>query len=370
MKRRVACGLLTVAFLVPVGPASAQKAAPKKSPYVKLAEAFPEAEKLARRRDEAQNLPLFLTTDPLSLSLTADFKAVNRERVENSAKRFDATLSVGGRSIPVRLGTRGHARLRQTTCAWAPLRVEFPSDAVAGTVFDGQRALKLVTHCRDTSVFEQYVLQEYLAYRMLNLLTPRSFRARLVRMTYGDAAAGKPLTTRFGMFIEDDDDVARRMESRSIDVPNVLFKDLDPDTLTLMSLFEYLIGNTDYSIIRLHNVRILQDRKRLLYPVPYDFDFSGLVEAVYSAPDRRLGIESVRDRLYRGPCRTPAEFEPAFERFRARKDEMLALFDSLPELQPSNRKQARQYIEDFYSTIDRKDRVKRLLIDSCTKSGM
>ena len=157
-------------------------------------------------------------------------------------------------------------------------------------------------------------MREYLVYRIFNLLTPRSFRARLAKATYVDAASGMPLTTRYGMFLEDDDDVARRMDGRIAELFNASFKEVDAESQTLMFLFEYMIGSTDLSIIKLHNVRLVQDRARVLYPVPYNFDLSGLVDTSYSLVDKRLGIASVRDRLYRGPCRTAANWSRRWRR--------------------------------------------------------
>ena len=374
MKKLTICGVILAAFVLSVSTPSAQAPAPaKKTPYQKMAEPWPDAAAIAARRTAAENRPLFNGNDPLALVLTSDFKALGKERNENSLKRFEATIAVGSdpaaTGVPVKLGTRGHSRLRSVTCGFPPIRVEFPETGTAGTPFDGQKNLKLVTHCRDVDDYEQYVLQEYLAYRVFNLITPRSFRARLAKMTYVDAATRKPTATRFGMFLEDDDDVARRAEWRAIDIPNALFKDLEPESLTLAMIFEYMVGNTDVSILRLHNVHLMQDQARKLHVVPYDFDYAGLLDTRYAVPDKKLGIAGVRDRLYRGPCKTEAELEPVLERFRAKKADTLALYDSIPELKESNRKQARQYLEEFYSVIERKDRVKKVLIDGCSKGA-
>ena len=115
-----------------------------------------------------------------------------------------------------------------------------------------------------------------------------------------------------------------------------MFKDLDDQTLTRMMLFEYMIGNTDMSIWALHNVRLVQKPNRTLLAVPYDFDLSGFVHAPYAMPDRRLGLRSVVDRMYRGPCRTTDEFEAAAAPFRAKQTEMLALIDSMQDLEPAS----------------------------------
>jgi len=345
-------------------------AKPANSPYLKLAEPWPDAETKLQRKIEAETRPLFLSDAPLVLTIQADFKAVNKDRYENSAARYAATISVAGSdaAIPVELGSRGHSRLRAVTCSWVPLRVMFNKARVTHTVFEGQSSLKLVTHCRDNDDFEQHVLREYLPYRIYGLLSPIAFRARLVRVTYVDSGSGKTLTTRYGMFLEDDGDVARRAGMRAVDLPRVLFKDLDQESLTTMALFEYMIANTDVSIVKLHNVKLMVTEQRTIYPVPYDFDYSGLVNTPYAVADPRLGIVSVRDRLYRGPCKSDAEFTQVLEKFRARKAEIFGLYDSLPDLNPGYRKQARSYLEEFYSAME-PNRVKGTLVDGCRREG-
>jgi hypothetical protein len=338
---------------------------------VKLAEPWPPADKLRQLQTEAESRRLFASANPLQLTLTADFKTVTKDRDDNSTKRYPATLAVDGEGsgsapLAVKLGTRGHTRLRRATCTFVPLRVEFPANA-AGTTFDAQKTLKLVTHCRDVDDYEQYVLREDLVYKIYNLLTPRSFRARLAKVAYVDGPTGKPVATRYGFFLEDDSEVARRIGGRAVNLPNALFKDLDQESLTLMMIFEYMIANTDVSIVRLHNVRLIQDPARVLYPVPYDFDYSGLVDTRYAIPAPKLDIKTVRDRLYRGPCRSEAELEPTLEKFRARKSEIMQLYATLPDLDKGYRRAGAEFLEEFYTTIERKDRARRVLVDGCTK---
>ncbi len=191
-----------------------------------------------------------------------------------------------------------------------PIRLEFAKKDVAGTVFEGQKELKLVTHCENSSDGEQDVLTEYLTYRIFNLFTPRSFRARLVKVTYVDPKRDKAPVPRYGMLLENDEDMARRLEGRLYTVPNRLYNFIEPESLMLVTLLQYMIGNTDYSIMALHNVKLVQTRALTIYPVTYDFDYSGLVNTGYGAVDKRLGLSSVRERLYRGPCKTMQEFTP------------------------------------------------------------
>jgi hypothetical protein len=376
----VAVGIAVVGFVAQSG-AAARSAAQEKTAGAKeqarlarLGEPWPSAEKMSERRLEAEKRPMFSGTDPVAFTLRADFKAVNRDRDPQSTRRFPATLVVPGpdgqaREIPVQIGTRGNARLNVRVCSAAPLKIEFPKKAlVAGTVFEGQDELKLVTHCQDDSNYEQYVLREYLAYRVFNLFTSRSYRVRLARGTYTDSSAGARVPdVHWAMFIEDDGDVARRMEGRVAALEKRLFRHLDQDTLTRMMLLQYLVANTDISIFTLHNTRLVQARDGALHPVSYDFDYAGLVDAHYARADRQLGIASVRERLYRGPCRPLNALEPFFEEFRAKKDELLALYDLLPELEAGYRRDSKRYLEEFYKTIDTPNTAKRIFVDKCAK---
>ena len=194
---------------------------------------------------------------------------------------------------------------------------------------------------------------------MFNLVTPLSFRARLARATYVDEKSKKKSAVRYALFIEHENDVARRNEGRIVELPRLVFKDLDDQTLTRMMMFEYMIGNTDFSIWALHNVRVIQKPDRTLIGVPYDFDLSGMVHAPYAMPDRRLGLRSVVDRMYRGPCRSVDEFDAAAAPFRAKRTEMLALLDSAPSLERSIRGEMKEYIDGFFRAIDKPASIKK-----------
>jgi hypothetical protein len=349
------------------GPQAQTKPAPPKS---KSSAGFPDAKTLADRRQAAEKRRLFRTTDPLEFTLIANFKAVNRDRGPISTKTFPATIQFvkdngTPASIPLQIRTRGHSRRRFEVCEFAPLRLEFPKNLTSGTVFDGHGSLKLGTHCRSVDEFEQYVIREYSAYLINNLLTPRSYRARLAKATYVDALTNKPVASRYAVFIEDDDDVAKRLEGRIAELPGMSFKGVHAESIAMLTLFAYMIGDTDMSMIKLHNVQLVQTSKGVFYPVLYDFDYSGLVNAAYAVPDKIFGLGSVRDRLYRGPCLTAQELEPYFARMRAVKPDVMALYDTRPGLTYNYRRNAKAYLEQFYRTIDRPGDVKRAFIDGC-----
>ncbi len=349
-------------------------AQPKKTPAEKMATPWPDDATIAKRRDEAQALPLFQSSDPLPITLAANFDAVNGDRNAKSTKTFPASLTVAGakgetQTIPVTLRTRGQLRLKPEICGFPPLALEFPKNEARNTLFDGQAKLDLIVHCQDDNDYDQYVLKEYLAYRLYNLVTPRSLRVRLARATYVDSRNGRKVATRYAVFIENQDDLARRLEGRALAFPHTAFDNYDSQALTTAMVFEYMIGNTDYSIWGLHNVRQVQTRYRPLYPIIWDFDGSGLVSVPYVVPDASLGILSSRVRVYRGPCRTLDAFEPTFAAFRAKEAESMVLVNSVPGLGPFHRRQAVDFLSRFYATLRSKEALNREFIEHCKKSN-
>jgi hypothetical protein len=155
-----------------------------------------------------------------------------------------------------------------------------------------------------------------------------------------------------------------------IDTPNMMYRHFNADNATWFALFEYMIGNTDVSIVTQHNVRTIETPTAGRYIVPYDFDYSGLVNTSYAIPNKQLGLPSVRDRLYRGPCRQPEELEPFFTRLRALQPQIMALYDTLPDLTDAYRRNAKNYLLDFYKTINQPNLVKRDFVSGCVKSGI
>ncbi len=337
----------------------------------KLVAPWPEPDVIRQRHADADGRELFRTVDPLTFTLESDFGSVNKDRDPNSTKHFPAVLKIAGtdgqqKSVPITISGRGHLRRMAVTCNFIPLRLELPKDQVKGTAFEGPAsALKLVTHCQGSQSHEQYILREYLAYKLADILMPHHFRARLAKVTYIDSKAGKPLTTRYGIVLEDDDDVARRMDGRTVSIERTQFKDLEPSTLANMMVFEYLLGNTDFSIFALHNVVIVQLQSKVLYPVPYDFDLSGLVNAPYALPAPRLGIKTVLERAYRGPCLTPEQLESTLAGFKAKKTEVLAAAEGIADLNSDSKREVKQFLNDFYSTIERPSGVKSAFVTGC-----
>ena len=377
--RRLSGALTAVVMSLALVPLCAQQkeapaAPPKKNPLLKLVEPWPTPEKMRERRLDAEASPLFAVEEPLAVTIAADFKAINKDRKPDSKQRYPASLRVGGAAMDVEtamdveINARGHLRRMSRTCDYVPLRLTFPKKAGAGTVFAKQEALKLVVQCAGGHDFEQFILREYLAYRIFNVITPHSFRARLARVSYVDRVSGKPAGTRLGMFLEDESDVAKRMEGRVVELPRLRFEDLHMDTLMPMMIFEYMIGNTDYSIWALHNVRIVQRPDKSLHPLPYDFDVTGLVNPPYAVPAKGLMLKTVLDRMYRGPCRQQELVDPYVANFVAKKDIVRALPAGIPGIDRATRDEARGYIDSFYASIKSTKDVRGLFVQCSPKS--
>ncbi len=319
--------------------------------------------------------PLFTSQDLLNLKLEADFGAVFKERGDSStphpAKLWYTEPDGTPVTVDVEIQTRGHFRLQSRTCNFPPIRLSFPKDAVKKTVFAGQNHLKLTVHCQDKRPnFEQSVVMEYLIYRTFNLLTDYSFRARLARITYLDAAGKRDTLTRYAFFIEDDDRMASRLGGKVFDRKEVHDESTDAEQILLVWLFEYFIGNTDWSVWALHNIVLVEQPNRgVPLAVPYDFDWSGVIYAPYARPDYRLPIRTVRERLFRGYCRDLVEFKNVFQLFNQKKEQIYGLYRNQEGLDPKVRDDALKYYDDFYRTINDPKAADREFIKNCRQAA-
>jgi hypothetical protein len=313
-------------------------------------------------KDKTQPERLFRDRTPLELTIRAPLGELGKDRDTLKAKPQDGRVELvderkGAISLPITLETRGHFRLRRSTCSFPPLKVTFNKDSTKGTVFNDQGSLKLVTHCQNTTRNEQNLLVEESIYRMYNVLTPLSHRTRLAKIRYLPTEDTTKAVTRFGFFIEDDDDMAKRNGGKDLKQTGAAFSDMEPSQLDLLAMFEYMIGNTDWSVFAIHNIRIVdvgpEKGGGFYFPVAYDFDFSGLVGSVYAVPDERLPIKTVKARLYRGPCRKLEELQPTIDRFREKKDSIYAIYTGSPHLEPGRAKNATEYLDGFFEQIAR-----------------
>jgi len=303
--------------------------------------------------DLTQRTGLFADTTVLRFTLTAPLQRLIKERADTTAS-YAAQLSYpvaqgATPMLPVKLKVRGHFRRQWNVCSFPPLSLDFPIKKTQDTPFANQNKLKLITHCE----VEEYVVREYLVYRLYNLLTDLSFRARLCKVTYLDSAGKLKPETRWAALLENEDDMRKRNGGKSNKLRMVNMPDVDSLSMATLGVFEYLIGNTDWSVPYRHNIRLLTlPTYAKPVPVPYDFDHAGIVETFYALPGENVGIASVRDRIYRGPLYSMALLQRVFEHFNQLKPQFYAFYQNDSRLDPAYVKNTLRYLDEFYSEIN------------------
>jgi hypothetical protein len=328
-----------------------------------------ERKKVAARAKQAD--AFCAATEPLDITLTRNIRRIRGDKEDTAPWRL-AVFSYSDTdgkvvTIPAQIRTRGIWRLKN--CEFPPLRVNFRNEDTKGTLLRGIDKPKLVNYCRNTDAFETYITQEMQLYRVYNLLTPASHRARMLRITYVDSASGKTHAKRLAILLEEPDFIAARMDGDIVEQKGATVSNLDAYHDALAGLFNYFIGNTDWSTYGLHNMQLVSEADGDVIPIPYDFDFAGAINASYASVDPKLRIDRVRQRLFRGYCRPAEEFERAFEAFKAKKQEIYALYsDPVGSLLPKKTAdETLKYFDEFYETISDSRRARRNIIDACLK---
>jgi hypothetical protein len=315
--------------------------------------------------------PLFADDQLIHIIIRAPINRIASSK--DRSRNVVGTLAINSESLPIRLSPRGITRLRKETCQFPPLRVDFTSAPPAGSLFAGQRRLKLVTHCRSSEGHQQYLLLEYAAYRLYNQLTPSSFRARLAQVDYVEDN-GKLATSRLGFFLEDVGDVARRNGMTEAKVATrIPITSLNPADAARFAVFEYLISNLDWAMQAgapgdrcCHNSRLVSGNGAPPFTtIPYDFDYSGLVDAPYAVPPEGIDVSSVKARYYRGFCRDNAEALRAAADIRAQGPTLIGILGQIPQLKDNTRRKATAFLERSLADIATDQAVTANLLKTC-----
>lgn len=312
---------------------------------------------------------LFDSDALLDVELSGPFHSLIGERTRRLELPF--SLSANGVEHAVTLRVRGKSRLR--VCDFPPLRIEFPADVAASSVFSGQRNLKLVTHCSAGRRARVDTLEEYTAYRLFNLLSDVGFRVRLLQISYEDTDGELDFEPggHFGFLIEPVGELASRVGGEPVELDGVRLSSLNNRQAALVYVFQYLIGNTDWSLATAleddaccHNGDLLTIGGELYY-LPYDFDLAGLVNTSYARPDPSLRISRVTRRLYRGYCIDREYLEQALEDVRTKEDEIQDVVEQLPDLSRKERQRVSRFLEGFFKRADDPARLIRVFEKTC-----
>ena len=342
MKQNYIAGLLLWAFYFALaGTAFAQGNSPA-----------PDSLKSVAMSASADSL-LFGSTSELAFTLTTNLRVLLKDRGDKPVTHVASLSYVDAHnrpaSLPLTLKVRGNFRRSRVNCPFPPLLIDLPKKKAKKTLFAHQNKLKLVTHCQ----VDEWVVREYLVYKLYNLLTDLSFRAQLARVTYADSVGKVAPETHWAFLLEDDDDLAKRNNAKISNMKQISMSYTDSLRMATVAVFEYMIGNTDWSVPYLHNIRFLDNGKASFIPVPYDFDHAGIVGTTYARPDQRLEIRSVRERVYRGLAYPMPIFQQVFNTFNQVKPHVYAIYENENRLDKAYVKRTLKYLDEFYSLINK-----------------
>jgi hypothetical protein len=324
------------------------------------------AQPLLAQTSTIDSSTFFVDQAPIEMTLTSDFKTLLMKRDDKKYQPANITLRFADSSMvqeEIRIQTRGKFRL--ANCYMPPLLLNFKNPGSPKLKKLGK--LKLVCGCATGNDDEQLIVKEYIAYRIYNILTEKSFRTRLVKIKYDDTRGKVKSYTQFGFLLEDVDDMAERNKCVEVEKLRFLTESTNRLQMTLVSMFEFMIGNTDWSVPVYHNIKLIrhaEDSLSMPYSVPYDFNHCGLVNAPYAAPQEDLGISTVRERVYRGFPRRMEELEQVIAIFMKHKDEVFGLINNCQWLNNRNKREMVSYIAEFYDIIQNKNVVKFTFIEN------
>ena len=328
---------------------------------------------------EAQEIitpdPLFQSNEILDVRIAAPMPTIIDERPidEELPGKFQYTNSAGEVvEFDIKIRARGRFRLEKKNCRFPPLRLNFVKSQTKGTLFHEQDKVKLVTHCHNSSTYREVVLREYVAYRILNVMSDASFQVRLMRITYVDTNTNNENGPRFGFIIEHKDRLAKRLGLSVLDNSSVNAKSLNPEYANIVSLYHYLIGNTDFSSIRgakadtcCHNHVLFGNDDEPVWSVPYDFDQAGLVNAPHASPNPRFHLTNVKRRLYRGRCLHNDFVNATVASYQGKREEILQVLNEVLAASDKSINQMTSYIEKFYKILGSERKVNKELINDC-----
>lgn len=313
---------------------------------------------------------LFEDQTPLEITLRLDLSTYFRTKPKKGYLKANITFHLSKTdsvSQDIRLKTRGE--FRNSYCIYAPIELNFKNADFGYSDLNRISKLKLVPQCKTGSINENYVLREYLTYKLFQVFTDTSFRVRLLTVTYIDTEKKKKTTTQSGFFIEPVEFLTARTNSIQINTLMLNQKSIVPVIMDRLAIFNYMIGNYDWAVPKQHNVRVIKplvlNTSGLVIAIPYDFDWTGLVNADYAIPAEVIGTENVRERLFLGVCRSREVYQKDMEIFLKKKEEFYKIINEFPDLSQRDKKDMIGYLDEFYNQLTGRKDIFDILLSSC-----
>ncbi|MGC3947315.1 MAG: hypothetical protein QM762_22835 [Chryseolinea sp.] len=309
---------------------------------------------------------LFQDKKPLDISFAAPLTQLKHE--DEDSVYFASVLSYkrsDGKTDSIHIGLRARGNFRRKHCSLPPLRIKIQKED-RKDLFAGVKSLKLVMPCQNNSGANDLILREYLCYQLYEPITPYVLQTRLVNVTLIETSGKREVLKLVGFLIEDDDEAAKRHQSKVVNTNKVNPFMLQDTCAVRFDLFQYMIGNTDFSTAYFHNTKVFRTKKNVLIPVAYDFDMSGVVAAPYATVDPALGIESVRQRVYRGFCRGSGVAESVRREYVALEPAILGIVDKHRDLFSEKEISGmKRYLKEFFDTMKNDNLYKQRIAQAC-----
>ena len=320
------------------------------------------------KKDGYRSSRFWESTTPFELTLSVNLKQLMTDKGDPGPWRAATVAYMNGaepKTHPARVRTRGRSRLKICD-RFPPIWVDFVKEDVKGTEFQRLNRFKLVSPCKFAPDYERYVIGEYNIYRIHELFTPVSHRTRLIKLTVKDSASGKEAFSKYAFALEDIDEVAERLDGQKLAVSGLINTDLDPRQTALMGLLAYMVGNTDFSFSARHNLEFINKQGRI-YPIIFDYDQAGVINALYAIPDPSLGTQKVTQRVYRGLCVPTDTLKAVIADIKAKRPQIEALYkDEYGKLMGGTMAATSvRFLNGFFSDVENERRLQKDMIERC-----
>ncbi|MEM6966221.1 MAG: hypothetical protein AAF573_15760 [Bacteroidota bacterium] len=303
-------------------------------------------------------------SEVLEVTLKMDFKTLVKNKYSENYHPADFSYRDEDQNIQnYEIKVRPRGKLRRKRCAIPPLKLKFRKKDLTAKGFKKHNTFKLVQYCEKGKYGEELVLREYLAYKIFNLITENSFRVHLAKIKYVDTTHRRRSFSRYGFLIEDKKEMAKRLEGKICECVNQPLDSLHEDQYQKVALFNYMIGNTDWRLDLVHNLKLLRkDNDEKLWLIPYDFDFSGLVDADYAIPSPDYKIKSVRQRHYRGYRYDNPIFKKVEIIFLEKETAIKELIKNYKNPNHASQRWIKKYVAEFYRILKTEKKKQKYLV--------
>lgn len=323
----------------------------------------------AEEKNQSTKSALFSGSEPIEIVLQMDMTKVFDDKSEDPQYNEALLIQKMGdnkiRTFNIKIKARGRTRRLEDICEFPPLKINFEKKSTENTVFEGQDKIKMVTHCKESESYQNYTNLEYLVYKTYNLITDYSYRVRLVHVTYQDTKQNYPDMVKTGFLIEDEKQMAERIDGFITDKRIWSSDSCNQQAVNILSLFQFMIGNTDWWIHTRHNVDLVQTEHNGLIPIPFDFDYSGIINTPYAIPSTELPIIGVKTRFLKNSCHDESHYHQVVALYNEKKPEILSMIEHSEYLDKKYIKTSIHYIEAFYKIINNPEKFNKYLTQTC-----